>query len=63
MKIAYKIITPILSIGAIVMGVMLKLFYFAIGAATEELSQLTQILEAFNVKTKFEFSVVEVHLN
>lgn len=60
MKIAYKIITPLLSIGAIVMGVVLKLFYFAIGAASEELSQLTQILEAFNVKTKFEFSVVEI---
>ena len=60
MKIAYRIITPILSVGAIVIGIVLKLFHFAIGTAAEELSQLTQLLEAFNVKTKFEFSVVDI---
>lgn len=60
MKIAYKIITPLLSIGAIVIGVMLKLFHFAIGMVSEELSQLTTLLQAFNVKTNFEFSVVEI---
>ena len=60
MKIAYRIITPILSVGAIVIGVMLKLFHFAIGSASEELSQLTTLLQAFNVKTNFEFSVVDI---
>lgn len=60
MKIAYRIITPVLSIAAIVIGVVLKLFHFAIGTASEELSQLTTLLEAFNVKTKFEFSVVDI---
>ena len=60
MKIAYKIITPLLSIGAIVIGIMLKLFHFAIGMVSEELSQLTTLLQAFNVKTNFEFSVVEI---
>lgn len=60
MKIAYRIITPILSVGAIVIGIMLKLFHFAIGTASEELSQITQLLEAFDVKTKFEFSVVDI---
>ena len=60
MKIAYRIITPILSVGAIVIGIMLKLFHFALGTASEELSQLTTLLEAFNVKTKFEFSVVDI---
>ena len=60
MKIAYRIITPILSIGAIVIGIMLKLFHFAIGTVSEELSQLTTLLEAFNVQTKFEFSVVDI---
>lgn len=60
MKIAYRIITPILSVGAIVIGIVLKLFHFAIGTASEELSQLTTLLEAFNVKTKFEFSVVDI---
>lgn len=60
MKIAYRIITPILSIGAIVIGIMLKLFHFAIGTVSEELSQLTQLLERLNVQTKFEFSVVDI---
>lgn len=60
MKIAYRIITPILSIGALVIGIVLNLFHFAIGTASEELSQLTTLLEAFNVKTKFEFSVVDI---
>ncbi len=60
MKIAYKIITPILSIGAIVMGILLKLFHFAIGGASEELNQLSGLLQAFNVKTNFEFSVVDI---
>lgn len=60
MKIAYRIITPILSVAAIVMGILLKLFHFAIGTASEELNQLTTLLEAFNVKTKFEFSVVDI---
>lgn len=60
MKIAYRIITPILSVGAIVIGVMLKLFYFAIGMVSEELNQLTSILQALNVKTTFDFSVVDI---
>lgn len=60
MKIAYRIITPVIAAGALVIGVVLKLFHFAIGTASEELSQLTQLLEAFNVKTKFEFSVVDI---
>ncbi len=60
MKIAYRIITPILSVGAIVIGIMLKLFHFAIGSASEELSQLTTLLQAFKVKTNFEFSVVDI---
>lgn len=60
MKIAYRIITPILSVGAIAIGIVLKLFHFAIGMASEELGQITQLLEAFNVKTKFEFSVVDI---
>ncbi len=60
MKIAYRIITPIIAAGALVIGIVLKLFHFAIGTASEELSQLTQLLEAFNVKTKFEFSVVDI---
>lgn len=60
MKIAYRIITPILSVGAIVIGIMLKLFHFAIGMASEELDQLTTILQNLNVNTTFEFSVVDI---
>ncbi len=60
MKIAYRIITPILSVGAIVIGIVLKLFHFAIGMASEELNQLTTLLQAFNIKTNFEFSVVDI---
>lgn len=60
MKIAYRIITPILSIGAIVIGIVLSLFHFAIGTASEELDQIVQLLKAFNVQTEFEFSVVDI---
>ena len=60
MKIAYRIITPILSVGAIVIGIMLKLFHFAIGMVSEELDQLTTILQNLNVNTTFEFSVVDI---
>lgn len=60
MKIAYRIITPILSVGAIVIGIVLKLFHFAIGTASEELNQLTTLLQALNIKTNFEFSVVDI---
>ena len=40
MKLAYRIITPILAVGAVVMGLMLKLFYFAIGGLTEEIASM-----------------------
>ncbi len=60
MKIAYRIITPILSLGAIVMGLLLKLFYFAIGGATEELSSIVQLVQQFGVTTQFEYSAIEI---
>ncbi|MGN0447711.1 MAG: hypothetical protein ACI4GC_04080 [Acutalibacteraceae bacterium] len=60
MKIAYRIITPILALGTIVMGVVLKLFQFIIGGASEELSSLTQLAQAFGIETNYEFSVYEI---
>ncbi len=60
MKIAYRIITPILAVGAVVMGLMLKLFYFAIGGLTDEISSIVTLAEQFGVKTKYEFSAIEI---
>lgn len=60
MKIAYRIITPLMAIAAIVMGVMLKLFYFAIGSLDETIDSLVTIAEYFGVQTVYEFSAVEL---
>ena len=60
MKIAYRIITPILAIGAVVMGLMLKLFYFAIGGLSDEISTIVTLAEQFGVQTKYEFSAIEI---
>lgn len=40
MKIAYRIVTPIIAIAAIVGGIFLKMFYFLIGSADEQIGQL-----------------------
>ena len=60
MKLAYRIITPIFAIGAVVMGLMLKLFYFAIGGLTEEIASIVTLAQQFGVATKFEFSAIEI---
>ncbi len=60
MKIAYRIITPLLAIGAVVMGLMLKLFYFAIGGLSDEISSIVTLAEQFGVQTKYEFSAIEI---
>ena len=60
MKLAYRIITPILAVGAVVMGLMLKLFYFAIGGITEEIGTIVQLAAQFGVKTNYEFSAIEI---
>lgn len=60
MKIAYRIITPILAVGAVVMGLMLKLFYFAIGGASEEINSIVALLQQFNVPVTFEYSAIEI---
>lgn len=60
MKLAYRIITPILAVGAVVMGLMLKLFYFAIGGLTDEITSIVTLAQQFGVATKFEFSAIEI---
>ena len=60
MKIAYRIITPIFAIGAVVMGLMLKLFYFAIGGVTDEITSIVTLAEQFGVQTKYEYSAIEI---
>ena len=60
MKLAYRIITPIFAVGAVVMGLMLKLFYFAIGGITEEIGTIVQLAAQFGVKTNYEFSAIEI---
>ena len=60
MKLAYRIITPIFAVGAVVMGLMLKLFYFAIGGLTDEITSIVTLAQQFGVATKFEFSAIEI---
>ncbi len=60
MKIAYRIITPILAVGAVVMGFLLKLFLFTIGGLSEEITSLITLASQFGVATKYEFSAFEI---
>lgn len=60
MKIAYRIITPVLAVGAVVMGFLLKLFHFAIGGASEEITSIVNLAQQFGVKTNYEYSAYEI---
>ena len=60
MKIAYRIITPILAVGAVALGLFVKLFYFAIGGSSEVISSIVQIAQQFGVNTRFEYSAFEI---
>lgn len=60
MKIAYKIITPILALGSIAMGLLLKLFYFTIGGISDEISSIFTLISQFGVQTQYEFSAIEI---
>ena len=60
MKIAYRIITPLLAIGAVLMGFFLKLFYFAIGGISDEISSIVTLASQLGVSTKYEFSAFEI---
>ena len=60
MKLAYSIITPIFAIGAVVMGLMLKLFYFALGGATDEITSIVTLAQQLGAQTVYEYSAVEI---
>ncbi len=60
MKIAYRIITPIIALGSIAMGLFLKLFYFEIGGASDEISSIVSLIQQFGVNTSFEYSAFEI---
>ncbi|MBQ7118165.1 MAG: hypothetical protein IJN88_08150 [Clostridia bacterium] len=60
MKIAYRIITPLLAIGAVAMGFFLKLFYFTLGGLTDEISSIVTLASQFGVNTTYEFSAFEI---
>ena len=60
MKIAYRIITPLLAVGAVAMGFFLKLFYFALGGLTDEISSIVTLAAQFGVNTNYEFSAFEI---
>lgn len=62
MKLAYRIVTPILAAGAVVMGIFLKLFTFVVGSTDDSINQLigavTQLVNSLD--TKFEYSAFEL---
>lgn len=60
MKIAYRIITPVIALGAVAMGLFLKLFYFVIGGASEEITSIVNLAQQFGVKTNYEYSAFEI---
>ena len=60
MKLAYRIITPIFAVGAVVMGLMLKLFYFALGGASEEITSIVTLAQQLGAQTTFEYSAIEI---
>ena len=66
MKIAYRIITPILALGAIAMGIFLDMFQFVIGSSDEQINNLVNTITSLagnfgaNLSTKYGFSVFEI---
>ena len=62
MKLAYRIVTPILAAGAVAMGLFLKLFTFVVGSTDETINTIvnavTQLVNSLD--TKFEFSAFEL---
>ena len=56
MKLAYRIVTPILALGAVAAGFFLKLFTFVIGSADSQINQLVSAVSSmFNgINTTYE---------
>lgn len=63
MKIAYRIVTPILALGSIAMGIFLKMFCFVVGNADEQISSIINAVSQLSqgkINTTFEYSVFEL---
>ncbi len=62
MKLAYRITTPILAAGAVVLGFFLKLFTFVVGSTDEQINNLVNAVSSlFNgIHTTYEYSAFEI---
>lgn len=66
MKIAYRIVTPIIALLAIVGGIFLKMFYFVVGSADDQIGQLVNAISSIAQQStgrnylQYEFSVFEL---
>ena len=62
MKLVYRIVTPILAVGAVALGFFLKLFTFVIGSADEQINNLVSAVSSlFNgINTTYEYSAFEI---
>lgn len=63
MKIAYRIVTPILALASIVLGFFLKMFYFTIGSTNEQIGTIVSAVEQLangSFSTTYEYSLFEL---
>lgn len=66
MKTAYRIVTPILAVAAVVLGFFLKMFYFIVGSTDDQIGNLVNAISGLvsqysgNNVTNYEFSVFEL---
>lgn len=66
MKIAYRIVTPFLAVGAIALGVFLEMFQFVIGSSDDQINNLVNTITNIagnlgaDLNTKYGFSVFEI---
>lgn len=63
MKIAYRIVTPIIAVASIVLGIFLKMFYFVIGSENEQIGSIVNLVSQLSngkISTTYEFSVFEM---
>lgn len=62
MKLAYRIVTPILAAGAVVLGFFLKLFTFVVGSTDEQINNLVNAVSSlFNgIHKTYEYSAFEI---
>ncbi len=66
MKIAYRIVTPILAVAAVVLGFFLKMFYFVVGSTNDQIGNLVNAISGLVSQNSgknilnYEFSVFEL---